>query len=169
MEQKNEPEGHCQKCGADVDKDQLYCSQCLIELAEENIAVADEEKEKQARPVQGKRKMIVLGVILFACIFAIVISLPKVIAAFKEKQPIRQGTFETDAQTDKCIGNLWHIAKLLQEGKLPGNDISCPASGKAYEIIKVGEDTVARCANPQLHGCGELSVSRLSPCPQVKK
>jgi len=167
MEQKKETEGHCRKCGADVE--QVYCSQCLIELAEENIAVADGEKEKQDRPVKGKRKMLVLGLIMFACVCLIIIRLPKVIAVLKAKQPLRQGTYATDAQAGKCIGNLWHIAKLLQEGKLPGNDLSCPASGKLYTIVKVGEDTVARCPNPQLHGSGELSVSRLSPCPQVKK
>lgn len=167
MEQKNEPKGQCKKCGTDVE--QLYCNQCLKELAVENSAIADREKEKPARPGQSKKKMIILGLILCACVCVIVMRMSKVIDALKVKQPLRQGTVATDAQTGKCIGNLWHIAKLLQEGKLPGNDLSCPASGKAYVISKVGEDTVARCPNPQLHGSGELSVSRLSPCPQVKK
>jgi len=169
MEQKNGSAGHCRKCGADVDRDQVYCRQCRIEPADGNIAVAEVEKEEPARPGKNRRKMMVLRIILLACILAIVISLPKVMDALQAKQPIRQGTFETDAQADTCIGNLWHIARLLQEGQLPGKDILCPASGKPYEIIKVGADTLARCPDPQLHGCGELSVSKLSPCPKIKK
>ncbi len=160
--------GRCKKCGKIVDSDQLYCSQCIIELAEENITEPEDDTQKPPRHVKNRKKVVAQWIVLLVCVAIIAFQMPKLFAAFKEDQPIRHGTYETNALTDQCINNLWHISRLLQDGKLPGNDIVCPASGKSYVIVKVGKDTVARCPNPGLHGFSEISVSRHSPCPEVK-
>ena len=169
MDKKADPTGHCKKCGKIVDSDQLYCSQCIIELAEENITEPAEDMQKSPLPAKSRKKVITQCTILLVCIVIIAFQMPKLFAAFKEDQPIRRGTYETNEQTDQCINNLWHISRLLQDGKLPGNDIVCPASGKPYVIVKAGEDTVARCPNPGLHGFSEISASMRSPCPEVKQ
>ncbi len=162
------PTGFCKKCGKIVDKDQFYCSQCIIELAEENITDLSEDTQKQHRPARSRTKVVAQWIVLLVCLTIIAFQMQKMFSAFKKNQPIRHGTYETNAPTDQCIKNLWHISKVLQEGKLPGNDIVCPASGKQYVIVKVGEDTGARCPNPELHGFSEISVSKHSPCPEVK-
>ena len=169
MDKEASPTGRCKKCGKIVDSDQLYCSQCIIELAEENITEPAEDTQKPPRPARSRKKVVAQWIVLLVCVVIIAFQMPKLFAAFKEDQPIRHGTYETDAQTDQCINNLWHISRLLQDGNLPGNDIVCPASGKPYVIIKAGEDTVARCPNPGLHGFSEISASMLSPCPEVKQ
>ena len=169
MDKEASPSGHCKKCGKSIDSDQLYCSQCIIELAEENITEPAEDTQKPPRPAKSRKKVVAQWVVLLICIAIIAFQMPKLFAAFKENQPLRHGTYKTNTQTDQCINNLWHISKLLQDGKLPGNDIACPASGKPYVIIKTGEDTVARCPNPGLHGFSEISASMLSPCPEVKQ
>jgi hypothetical protein len=168
MDKETAPTGLCKKCGKIVDKDQVYCSQCTIALAEENITEPSEDTQKQPLPARSRTKVIAQWIVLLVCLTIIAFQMQKMFTAFKGDQPIRHGTYETDAQTDQCINNLWHISKLLQEGKLPGNDIVCPASGKQYAIVTVREDTGARCPNPELHGFREISVSRHSPCPEVK-
>jgi hypothetical protein len=168
MGHETAPTGLCKKCGKIVDKDQFYCSQCIIELAEENITEPAEDTQKQPRPARSRTKVVAQWIVLLVCFAIIAFQMQKLFAVFKKIQPIRNGTYETNAPTDQCINNLWHISKLLQEGKLPGNDIVCSASGKPYVIVKVGEDTGARCPSPGLHGFSEISVSRHSPRPEVK-
>ncbi len=168
MDKETSPAGLCRKCGKSVDKDQFYCSQCTIALAEEDIAEPSEDKQKYPQPGRSRTKVAAQWIVLLVCFAIIAFQMQKMFAAFKKSQPIRHGTYETNATTDQCINKLWHISKLLQEGKLPGNDIVCPASGKQYVIVKAGEDTGASCPNPELHGFSEISVSRHSPCPEVK-
>jgi len=169
MDKEASPTGRCKRCGKVVDGDQFYCGQCIIELAEETITGPKDDKHKPPRPGKSRKKVVAQWIVLLVCFAIIAFQMPKLFAAFKEDQPIRQGTYETNAQTDQCINNLWHISKLLQDGRLPGNDIVCPASGKPYVIVKAGEDTVARCPNPGLHGFSKISVSRRSPCPEVRQ
>ncbi|MBW2650006.1 MAG: hypothetical protein JRC66_03115 [Deltaproteobacteria bacterium] len=169
MSKEAGPTERCKKCGKIVDSDQLYCSRCIIEFAEENITEPEDDTQRPPRHVKSRKKVVAQCIILLACVAIIAFQMPKLFAAFKEYQSIRQGTYETDVRTDRCINNLWHISKLLQDGRLPGNDIVCPASGSPYVIIKAGEDTVAHCPNPGLHGFSEISASRRSPCPEIKQ
>jgi len=94
---------------------------------------------------------------------------PDLISVLKEDRPLRNGTYNTDAKTDDCIRNLWKVSKLLQEGKLPGENLVCPASKKPFIIAKETGDVVARSPNPELYGFKEIRVSKKRPVPEVVK
>lgn len=161
----------CKSCGKRLDPNERgaeYCSRCMIERAEEYVPEAPErptiKREKKSRIwVVVQVIIILIGVAIMA------LQTPRFIAALHEGQPLRQGTYATDEQTDQCIANLWHIAKLLQEGQLHTNGVTCPLSHKPYEIREVGADIVVRCPNPELHGFKELRVSKKNPVPEVSK
>lgn len=165
----------CNRCGKSfntgeqgTDGEQPYCSRCMIELAEQYVT--EEVKISKLKRIRKSRVWVTfLWIILFACISIIVIKGPKLISAFKEDKPIRYGTYSTDARTDQCINNLWHISKLLQQGKLPGKDIVCPVSKNQYVVTAIEGDTVVRCANPELHGLKGIRVSEKGSVPVLIK
>lgn len=166
----------CKRCGKPFSKDeqgadseQLYCSRCMIELAEQYVP-EEVEISKLKRIRKSRVGMTLLWITLFICISIIAIQAPKLISALtKEEKPIRYGTYSTDAQTDQCINNLWHISKLLQQGKLPGKDIVCPVSKNPYVVTTIEGDVVVRCANPELHGLKGIRVSEKGPVPVLIK
>lgn len=165
----------CKRCGRLFDKDEegadsqrSYCSRCVIELAEEGIP----EEVQIIKPRQTKlSKTWEVGrwVILGFCVCMIALQAPTLISSFEETKPIRYGNYATDAQTDQCIKNLWHISRLLQEGKLPGKDLVCPASKKPYVVTKIKERIIVSCPNPELHGVKGIQISIESPAPEVKE
>ncbi len=165
----------CKKCGEPLNKggqgtdsDQLYCSRCMIELAEQYVP--EEVEISKLKRIRKSRVWVpLLWIALLVCISIIAIQVPKLISAFEEEKPIRYGTYSTGAQTDQCIKNLWHISKVLQEGKFPGKDIVCPVSKKPYVMTNMGGDGMVRCANPQLHGFKEIRVSEKDPMPVLIK
>lgn len=165
----------CKNCGEtfhkneqDSDSKRPYCSRCMVELAEQYVPETS-DMSKLTRIRKNKVGMTLLWIALLVCISIIAIQVPKLISAFtKEEKPIRYGTYSTDAQTDQCINNLWSISKVLQEGKLPGKDIVCPASKKPYVMETIAGDIVVRCGNPELHGLKEMRVSKRSPRPEIK-
>jgi len=129
----------CKRCGKPfnkgeqgADSEQVYCSRCKVELAEQYVPeTSDMSKLKRIR--KSRAGVVLLWIVLCVCISIIAIRAPKLISAFKkEGKPIRYGTYSTDAQTDLCIKNLWQISKMLIEGKLPEKDIVCPVSKKPY-------------------------------------
>ncbi len=159
----------CKRCGAPLGADEggaEYCSNCMIERAEQYVPEAPEPL-----PIQQERKsrtwMVLQLIILLACLAVIAIQSPRVISAFKGDRPLRLGTYATDAQTDQCIRNLWHLSKLLQEGGLPDREMVCPLSTRPYLVRQRGEDTVVSCPNPQLHGVREIHVSKDHPVPEI--
>ena len=78
------------------------------------------------------------------------------------------GTYTTDAATDKCIKNLWQLAYELQQGKKgAGENLVCPASGKAYKVIP-GPNPEIHCPNPGRHGFQDVSISKSNPVPTLK-
>lgn len=166
----------CKRCGKPLNKgkqgadsDQLYCSRCIIELAEQYVP-EEVESSKLKRIRKSRVGVVLLWIILCACISIIAIQVPKLISVFtKGEKPIRYGTYSTDAQTDQCINNLWNISKLLQQGKLPGKDIVCPVSKNPYVITTIEGDVVVSCANPKLHGLKEIRVSEKDPIPVLIK
>jgi hypothetical protein len=161
----------CKSCGKRLSADEKgaeYCSKCMIERAEEYVPEVP-ERPPIKREKRSKTWLIVQVAIILASVAVMALQAPRFLAAFKEGQPLRQGTYATDAQTDQCIANLWHIARLIQEGKAPGKDIVCPISKKPYEIRNIGGDVVIRCPNPELHGCKEIRVSKKRPVPEVLK
>ncbi len=165
----------CGKCGKPFsrgekgeDDEKLICPRCVIELAEQHIP--KEEKAPKPERINKRQVWAVLRlIILLASVSLIAIRAPKLISVLKEEQPVRNGTYSTDSQTDKCIKNLWHISRLLQEGKLPEKDMVCPVSKKPYVLIKKEEDTVVTCPNPELHGLKEIRVTQKNPCPELIK
>ena len=169
MDENTGSPGICRKCGKVVNNDEPYCTQCQVELAEENIADVEEDTIEAGPPEEKKGRRALLLVILLILIGTIIYQAPSFFAAFKEKQPIRQGTYDTDAQTDLCITNLWRISRMLEEGTLPDNNMVCPESGMTYIVTKDSKDIVVRCPNPGKHGLSELRVSKRYPCPEVKK
>ncbi len=165
----------CKKCGKPFKKDkqradseQLYCNRCIIELAQQYVP-EEAETPKLEQTTKSKVWTALRWIILLACLSVIAIQVPKLFSAFKKVKPIRSGTYSTDKQTDQCIKNLWHISKLLQEGKFPEVDLVCPVSKKPYVVTNIEGDIVVRCPNPELHGFKEIRVSKSSPCPEIRK
>jgi hypothetical protein len=162
----------CKKCGKQLSADEKggqYCSRCMIEQAEEYVPEAP-ERPSIKREKKGKTWLIVQVAVILAGIAIIALQTPRFIAAFKkEGQPLRQGTYATDKETDQCIKNLWHIARLIQEDKSPGPDIVCPISKKPYVIRDTGRDVIVSCPNPELHGFKEIRVSKRRPVPEISK
>lgn len=171
MTDKTKTSTICKKCGKQLDADEKgaeYCGRCMIEQAEEYVPETP-ERPSIRREKKSRAWLIVQVAIILAGIAIIALQTPRLISAVKGERPLRQGTYATDAQADQCIKNLWHVSKLLQEGKLPGPDIVCPISKKPYEIRGIGDDVVVSCPNPELHGFKEIRVSKKHPVPEISK
>jgi hypothetical protein len=170
----DEPKIHavCKGCGRKLSADERgtgYCSTCMIEQAEQYVPER-QERPPIKREKKSRTRLIVQLTIILAGLTIMALQTPRFIDALKkEGQPLRQGTYATDVQTDQCIKNLWHISRLLQEGKAQNNDIVCPVSKKPYEIIVTGGDVVVRCPNPELHGMKIIQVSKKHPVPEISK
>jgi hypothetical protein len=161
----------CKSCGKQLSTDEKggeFCSRCMIERAEEYVPDAP-ERPPLKREKRSKAWLIAQVAIILTGVIVMALQAPRLIAAFKEGQPLRQGTYATDAQTDQCITNLWHIARLIQAGKAPARETVCPITRKPYEVRNIGADIVVRCPNPELHGFKELRVSKRRPVPEVSK
>ena len=161
----------CTSCGKRLSADEQgarYCSRCMIERAEEYVPEVP-ERPTIKREKRSKVWLIVQVAIILAGVVVMALQTPRLIAAFKEGQPLRQGTYATDAQTDQCIANLWRGARLIQAGKVPGKETVCPITQKPYEVRNIGSDIIVRCPNPELHGFKELRVSKRRPVPEVSK
>ncbi len=162
----------CQSCGAALRGDEgPYCSQCQIardEEAMDEIQAAKEEEHPDLPETEKSRTGLVIKVMLLcACVVVIAFQLPRVITSIEGDQPIRKGTYETDALTDECIENLWKISRMLEEGKLPDDSLVCPESGEPYTVYQDANNPTVVCPNPKAHGLIQLRVSRMFPCPEV--
>jgi len=161
----------CKGCGKQFGADEKgaeYCDSCMIERAEEYVPEAPERPQIK-RERKSRAWLVVQVTIILIGVAVMALQTPRLIAALKEGQPLRQGAYATDAQTDQCINKLWHISKLLQEGRLHTNGMTCPVSKKPYKIRDTGEDVVVSCPNPELHGCMELQVRKRYPVPEIRK
>jgi len=169
----------CDQC-AIPKGDVFFCSRCIIieaaRDAADSIDQRMEEKHRKAEAFENRKKFkktllraLQLGIVV-AGLCVIAYQLPAFIRASKnENKPLRNGTIETTALTDECISNLWKVARLLQEEKLPGPELVCPASKKPFVISHEDGDVVARSPNPGLYGFKEIRVSKLHPVPEVIK
>lgn len=161
----------CKGCGKEFTSDSGvpvrgdYCPQCLVGKAEDHIpkAVPRKQKSKLKRTVS----MIVMFCLIAAAAGVIAFQLPKIVDASKPNKPIRLGIQETDEKTDQCISNLWIVSRLMQEGKLNAEGLTCPASGRPYKMEGAGEDLEAICPNPELHGVRSLHVKNSIKVPEV--
>ena len=168
MQTESNVSGTCRKCGKILKSRDDYCAHCQVELAEEHIADSDKETEP-SRPADERKKKILQAAILLVLLGIIIFRIPAIISAFEHKQPVRTGTYETDAGADLCISTLWQISRMLEEGRLPDSSIVCPISGKPYLVIEDATDITVFCPDPGQHGLQELRVSRVFPCPEVKQ
>lgn len=172
MSKEKSQENKCKKCGKSIEEGQLYCSDCLVEVAEDNIAETEQTAIKSKKDaVKEKKKIRKLMKIaaLIVCMLIVAVQIPSIITAFRGKQPQRIGDQVTNYKTDKCINNFWLIAKILREGQQPNKNIVCPESGKPYILEKTDKDIIIKCPNPKLHGLKEIKASKLYPCPEVKR
>ena len=167
--ESNTGEGYCLKCGRALEGEEAYCSQCQIELAEENIEETEEELIEPSPRDSKKRRTVIQLAIMLVFIAVIIFRAPSFMEAFEKEQPIRQGTYETDEQADLCISNLWKISRMLEDGKMPDDSLTCPVSGMPYKVTKNPVETMVTCPNPGLHNLKELRVSSVHPCPEVKR
>jgi hypothetical protein len=161
----------CKECGKTLSPDEQgaeYCNSCMIERAEEYVPEA-QERPPIKREKKSRTWLIVQVIIILIGVAVMALQTPRLIAALKEGQSLRYGTYATDAQTNQCIKNLWHISRMLQDGKAPPPDMVCPISNKPYEIRDTGENIVVRCPNPELHGLKHIQVSTRHPVPEVSK
>jgi hypothetical protein len=171
MTDKTKMSSVCKKCGKQLDadeKDAQYCSRCMIEQAEEYVPEAP-ERPTIKRQKRSRTWLVVQIAIVLAAVVIMALQTPRLISAVKGERPLRQGTYATDAQADQCIANLWRIARLVQEGKVPSKDIVCPISKKPYEIRGTGANVWASCPNPELHGFKAMQVGKRRPVPEISK
>jgi ribosomal protein S27AE len=171
MTDKTKIDDMCKKCGKQFsadEKDGQYCSRCMIEQAEEYVPEAP-ERPPIRRQQKSRTWLVVQLAIILAAVVIMASQIPRFISAVKGERPLRQGTYSTDTQTDQCIANLWRIARLIQEGKVPDKDIVCPLSKKPYVIKDTAKDVVVSCPNPELHGFKEIRVSKRRPIPEISK
>jgi hypothetical protein len=157
----------------------FFCSRCIaLEAARDAVDGIDrrlDEKKRKTVEREGRQRLRkklwqvfewgIVGIGLLIMVYQV----PDLISVLKDEKPLRKGTYKTDSRTDDCIRNLWKAAKLLQEGKNPGDSLVCPASNKPFLIKKEKGDVIARCPNPELYGFREMRVSKKMPVPEVIK
>jgi len=167
----------CDECAIPEGGKSFICSRCaalkaardVVEGIDQRIGEKEGKKQEQELRKKWKSKIWVVSqwFIIAVCIAIIAIQVPRLVSTFEDEKPIRYGTHSTDARTDQCIKNLWHISKLLQEGKLPGKDIICPASKIPYVVTETEGDVVVRSPKPELYGFTEIRVSKKRPVPEL--
>ena len=165
----------CSECALSKGGQTFICSRCAaLSAAQDTVDGIDRrlEQEEERRQVEDEKKKkkstlyrVFQWVVIFICMGVIATQIPRIISAFEEDKPLRQGTYSTDAQTDLCLKNLWQISRGLHEGKLPGNKIVCPETGKRYVVTEEMGDVIVKCPNPEAHGFLEIRVSLWEPAP----
>lgn len=160
----------CEKCGNLIEEgeNKKYCSDCLILMAEDSIA---EQKTESFGKHKHKSKffLILKFAILVFCLATILYQIPRLQAVLRSKKPLRYGTYDTDANVDKCIKNLWVIARDLQEGKEFNSSIICPVCKKQYIIKKPKDEIIIYCPCPEKHNLTSIKWSSKKMIPEVKK
>jgi hypothetical protein len=169
----------CGQC-AILKDNYFFCSRCIVvEAARDAADSIDqrlEKKQRKAEMIEDRksfkktlRSALQWGIVVIG-LGVIAYQVPVFVRASKnDNKPLRNGTFETNAVTDECIRSLWKVARVLQEEKLPGPELICPASKKPFIITHEDGDVVARSPNPGLYGFREIRVSKLRPVPEVIK
>ena len=167
----------CDQCTVSEGDQSFTCIRCVALKAEQDASRGIDQRRREKRlKVQiqeagkhwkRKTKIAFQIVILVIGLTVIVINMHGLRSGFKKDKPLRNGIYQTDAQADQCIRNLWQIARMLQEGELPGKNILCPASKMPYVVSYVEGDIVVRSPDPGLYGFKEIQVSKRRPVPEV--
>ena len=167
----------CEECAIRREGGSLICTRCVALQAAQDVVTGTKDRQEKVeigrkdREKKKRRKgLFWVGLqvgILAICLGIIAFRMPSITRILKNDKPIRLGTFKTDAMTDECIRVLWQVAKELQEGRMPGDDLICPASRKPFIIEKTEDDIVARCPQPELYGFKNIGVSKNHPIPEL--
>ena len=155
------------------------CSRCVALQAAKDVVEGAKERRKKmesrGESLESRRRIKALLWVAFQwgmlalCLGIMAFRAPDLIRAPQEDKPLRYGTYQTDDKTDACIRALWQAAKLLQEGRMPGKDLVCPASQQPFIIERTDDDVVARSPRPQLYGFRDIRVSVKRPVPELIK
>ncbi|UCG39025.1 MAG: hypothetical protein JSV00_01965 [bacterium] len=150
------------------DADKPLCRDCLYELEllaqKRSGRIHLDAIKVPLTPEEKARRMMKVSFLVFAALIMFWRSFV-IVPLIKTERPLRHGTYETDAVTDRCINQLWSLSRNLQEHQMPDVLPGCPKTGIPYTVITEGEDTLIRCPNPEQHNLKSLQVSRFEPVP----
>ncbi len=169
----------CGRCGTTITgvvsstkNGKPLCRDCAYELGERARHRKKSPPVKEQNPIWERREktrrraaLALIGLVVAVFFLRAVTVAP----LFKPRQPLRDGTYDTDRKTDECIENLWELSRRLQGNTLPDTLPSCPLSGRPYVLSQEEDDTVIRCPNPAEHGLKALWVSLRFPAPTAEK
>lgn len=165
----------CSRCGASItgrvirtfETDAPVCRQCAFELSlPRKRASGTTERKAVLSPEELRRRNILLGILVLLT-FVLSWRAYAVAPLLKPDQPLRLGTYNTNAKGDRCINNLWQLSAALQQGGLPEDRPRCPSSHRAYEVRQGDADTVISCPTPGDHGLESLTASLAQPIPRA--
>lgn len=169
----------CGTCAIPQKGGTFICSRCAALQAADDAsrgidrrqAEKDTRQQKSMEKKEKKKKRMVAlkWAVLAVCLAVMAMQAPRFLSMFEGEKPIRNGTYATNGNADKCIQNLWSMSRRLQEGKSPGKDLVCPETGRAYIVTTGEDDTVVTCPNPEVHALTKMSVSRKHPVPRIVK
>jgi hypothetical protein len=170
MAEQNKPGRFCRNCGKPVESDgDDDCPRCRIDRAERYIEQAAGDTPRPTRLRGTTAWKALMGAVVLLCAGVVLYQSPRILAVFKAPKPVRMGTYATDADTDRCLKNLWQIVHDLQQG-VPGagRTLVCPASGNPYVILP-GSNPEIHCPNPGLHGFRDIVASKRAPVQELKR
>ena len=158
----------CTNCGATLTADDVngICMQCQISNVEEGIP------EPEPLPVKKGYALVKLWgyarwIIIIFCLGVCAYYFWANHDLFAARKPIRNGSYNTDTNTDRCIDNLWKEAVMLQSGKPVPGKLKCPSCGKTYIVEKHNNLTIISCPDPKKHGFSKLSVDSETLVPKL--
>jgi hypothetical protein len=163
----------CRRCGealGESDPDPL-CARCAVEEADGKITDGHSEpppSPKRAvdeRVATWRRRLAPAALVLLTIV--LVVRVPAVLAALQPAPPAHEGAIETDAEGDRCVGNLWLISAALSDGRVPDPGLRCPSSGKPYVRTSEAGIAIDSCPTPSAHGAASLSVRSDAPVPLI--
>ncbi len=162
--------GHCQKCGRPIKEGEQkqgadrFCLQCAIEIAEGSIP---ETKKEDAPKALAKNKagqvLKIMVLIIFAALTAVnTVMLVKMMLAGRQTEAALP---EYSKDVELCRENVANIAS----GREVSDSLTCPSSGRPYQITVISGDTLVLCPNPEAHGVKAIKASTKNPKADVEK
>jgi hypothetical protein len=144
------------------------CRDCIFELDQHarksgGRVIVEETTAPLTR--EEKIRRTILWSALAVIILILVWRFTAIAPILQPDKPLRNGTYQTDELTDRCIEQLWVLSKQLQEKRLPDGFPSCPRSDRPYVLVQEEDDIVILCPTPGEHGLTRLSVSYKFPVP----
>ena len=70
-----------------------------------------------------------------------------------------------EAKLSSCVQVFWEIAAVLQNNRVPGEDMRCADPGTPNIVVQQGNDVIVRHPKPEVLGYNQIYVSRSNPIP----